>query len=265
MLNRRACVKDERAVAATNFTGHVISSFGGAVRLGPLKAGLNYKSADGGATGLRGGQAGEHHSADFTIFFFGADYFDDAPIRFDDWRPTPAAAQDAGDESDEDEDFEIENREAEGDESTDEQTPAIKADEFPKQLQQSEDFEQPLRRLRGKLFRALAPLGTQKPAHKSRNLLKDDDTDWAPAYYFTQLEIQLGVYLGLRLGWNAGETFDWLAGWFGFDPLDDDEPYADDLEEQLEKLPYWQLLSDDQKEEIRERLREGGGLPASPF
>ncbi|MCR9141749.1 MAG: hypothetical protein NXI24_05820 [bacterium] len=236
------------------FTATIESeSYGGAVRLGPVKGGINYKAPTGGALGLRGGKlSGSHHSADFAAFFFGADYFSDAPIRFDDWKPKPAGGETDGEDPDSDSDDFDENERTQAQDHEEAAAKVIAAAE-------TGELEQPVLRLREKLFRALSPFGTEKPAHKSQSLLKDDDTDWAPAYYFTQAEIQLGLFVGIRLGWNAGETFDWLAGWFGFDPLGDDEPYGDSLEDQLEEYPFWNTLSEEEKDAIRERLRQGGG------
>lgn len=259
-------------------------SYGGALRLGPVKAGAHYH-ASGEARGLRGGAVGTHNSADFTAFFFGADYFSDREIRFDSWRPKTEADAEAEAERQ----ALLENLPADASELTPEQIEALKeAGALPADFEagdlsdlsrlqneaanatdpdanadlpggETESPDRALLAVRGKLFRALSPLGTERPAHKYKSLLKDDTTDWAPAYYFTQLELQLGFFVGLRLGWNAGETVDWLAGWFGFDPLSDDAPYRNDLEEQLEKIPAWQLLSDEEKEAVRQRLREGGG------
>ena len=50
-------------------------SYGASARVGPLKAGLSYKSPEGFAGGLRGGEFGAHESSEFTIAFFGADRF----------------------------------------------------------------------------------------------------------------------------------------------------------------------------------------------
>ena len=239
-------------------------SYGGALRLGPVKAGLNYKAPTGGAAGLRGGKVGEHESADFAAFFFGTDYFSDEPIRFDGWKPASTRAT----ESDADTDDLAAGNAQSPDVPTQANAPAksairaaspTNATDASVETVDASAFEQPVLRLRDKLFRALSPFGTEKPAHKSQSLLKDDDTDWAPAYYFTQAELQLGAYFGIRLGWNAGETFDWLAGWFGFDPLGDDAPYGESIEEQLEQYPFWNTLSEEEKDAIRERLQQGGG------
>lgn len=263
------------------FTATIESeSYGGALRLGPVKAGVNYKAPGGSATGLRGGQTGEHYSADFAAFFFGADYFSDAPIRFDSWKPDPEPDSDDEDSDDADSDEPDATQDLEasaGDDSASSDATRGNskgarrdlrpATDTPAKVEEEEtvspaDYEEPLLRLRNKIFRAFSPLGTEQPAHKSQSLLKDDDTDWAPGYYFTQAELQLGLYMGIRLGWNAGETFDWLVGWAGFDPMNDDAPYADSIEEQLEQYPYWNLLSEEEKDAIRERLREGSGSGA---
>lgn len=255
------------------FTATVESdSYGGALRLGPVKAGGHYHAA-GEARGLRGGATGTHSSADFTVFFFGADYFSDRAIRFDDWKPKTEDGE-AQAELDELTPEQLEALKETGDisELTPEQIEALRAAGVlpadsrpgdgpvkPESANRQPSADVALLGARGKLFRALSPFGTERPAHKQRSLLKDETTNWAPAYYFTQLELQLGLFVGLRLGWNAGETVDWLAGWLGFDPLGDDEPYRNELEERLEQIPAYQLLSEEEKEAVRQRIREGGG------
>ncbi|MEQ9365093.1 MAG: hypothetical protein RIF32_12655 [Leptospirales bacterium] len=241
------------------FTATIESeSYGGALRLGPLKGGLNYKGPTGGSLGLRGGRIGDHESADFTAFFFGADYFSDAPIRFDDWKPE--SAPEPADNDDDDR-----SALAGADSTGSKKSQRGRASEATAPNIEVADPSEPVLRLRDKLFRALSPFGTEKPAHKSQSLLKDKDTDWAPPYYFTQAELQLGLYVGVRLGWNAGETFDWLVGWFGFDPLNDDAPYGAGIEEQLQEYPFWNTLSEEEKDAIRDRLREGGGTEGLLF
>ncbi len=247
-------------------------SYGASVRTGPLKAGLNYKSEDGASYGLRGGDAGRHYSADFTAFFFGASYFDDQEIRFDDWKPERDEADDEGVESDGDA--------GDGDESGEDgglfglpasqsssglANNAAAGEGRPANNDAQTANEDPVvLGPRGKLMHALAPFGTEEPAHRYRSLLKSDETDWAPAYYFTQLEIQAGLFLGLRLGLNPGELFDFLVGWAGFDPFDDDEPY-ETLEDRLSELPYWELLDDEAKQAIIKQLKEGGFEDGRPL
>lgn len=43
-----------------------------------------------------------------------------------------------------------------------------------------------------------------------------------PHPYWTQCEVQLGLLLSTRLGFNPGELVDFVLGWFGFDIYDDD-------------------------------------------
>jgi hypothetical protein len=45
--------------------------------------------------------------------------------------------------------------------------------------------------------------------------------DTAP-YYFTQLEVVVGLGLSARLGFNPGELLDFTLGWFGIDIYNDD-------------------------------------------
>lgn len=207
-------------------------SYGAALRAGPLKAGLSYKSPDGRSVGLRGGEVGESYSADFTAFFFGADYFNSAPIRFDSWRPPPPRDNDAPEPA--------------------EPGPA--------------DAETTARsRLRNKEFRALAPFGTEKAAHRARSLARDEDVDWAAPVYFTQIEITLGLYGGLRLGVNPGEFLDLLLGLFTIDLYADDEPYADPVERQLLENPMFRSLDPATRARILEQIRRGElSPPAGP-
>lgn len=42
------------------------------------------------------------------------------------------------------------------------------------------------------------------------------------SYCYLPIEISLGVYYGIRIGFNPHEFVDFIAGFIGFDPLDDD-------------------------------------------
>ncbi len=43
------------------------------------------------------------------------------------------------------------------------------------------------------------------------------------AYYYTQIEVVVGLGLSVRLGFNPGELLDFILGWFGADIYDDDK------------------------------------------
>lgn len=43
------------------------------------------------------------------------------------------------------------------------------------------------------------------------------------SYSFPPFECSLGIYYGIRMGFNLHELVDFLGGLFGYDPLDDDE------------------------------------------
>jgi hypothetical protein len=48
-------------------------SYGAALRTGPVKLGLNYKSREGRSVGLRAGEFGEFDDQDFSLFLIGSD------------------------------------------------------------------------------------------------------------------------------------------------------------------------------------------------
>jgi|JI10StandDraft_1071094.scaffolds.fasta_scaffold00964_38 hypothetical protein len=43
---------------------------------------------------------------------------------------------------------------------------------------------------------------------------------------FLPLEFSIGVYFGFRIGISVGEVLDFVVGFFGFDPMDDDFSYS---------------------------------------
>jgi hypothetical protein len=45
---------------------------------------------------------------------------------------------------------------------------------------------------------------------------------WTTNIVFFPIEISLGVYFGIRVGFNIGEFVDFLGGFIGFDPIKDD-------------------------------------------
>ncbi|MBX7056961.1 MAG: hypothetical protein K1X75_02770 [Leptospirales bacterium] len=225
-------------------------SYGLSVRAGPLQLGAAYKDAAGYSGGLRGGSWGQKFTAGFTALFFGADYLSSAPIRFS--PPGEAEAEEASDSAEESSDTAEAAPPSTQDAAASEDTggPAI-ADE-----NEAGDVT-PLLSLRHKEYRARAPLGTQMPAHLRRSLLKQEGEVFAPGSYFTQLDLSLGVYFGLRIGFNPGELLDLLLGFLNFDPMDDDAPYEATLEEQLLESPYFRNLDRATRQQILERVRSG--------
>lgn len=233
-------------------------SYGAALRVGPLKAGLSYKSAEGRSLGLRGGETGESYSADFTAFFFGADYFSSAPIRFDSWRPEPRETSETADKAQPAEEEKAADEVGEAD-TAGEVNEVIAADAANAATDADPAAPETTARsrMRNKEFRALAPFGTEKAAHRARSLARDEDVDWAPPAYFTQLEVSLGLYGGVRLGINPGELLDLLLGLFTIDLYSDDEPYADPIERQLLENPMFRSLDPATRARILEQIRRG--------
>lgn len=50
----------------------------------------------------------------------------------------------------------------------------------------------------------------------------EEEKDYAPAYYFTQIEVMIGIVGGIRFGFNPGELIDFLLGWTTLDIYGDD-------------------------------------------
>ncbi|MBI3395976.1 MAG: hypothetical protein HY042_09085 [Spirochaetia bacterium] len=156
-------------------------SYGLAVRAGPIKAGLSYKSPDGYAVGLRGGRAGSHQTEELTLLLFGSDSFK---------RKVDAPEKDQG----------------------------------PGKSQNAKD-QTSLPDPRQKEFDARSPFGTKKSMQKTKSVLKGK-TEFAPPYYYTQIEITVGIYFGIKLGINPGELLDFILGFVGIDIMGDDLPDA---------------------------------------
>lgn len=185
-------------------------AYGASVRAGPVKAGLYHKSADGAAAGLRGGDLGVHHDAEFAVLFFGADYFQKKPL---------------GD---------LETPSEEDSKTAEETDPSQTA-------------------LRGKEFRARSPFGTTQPAQKKRSVFKKKG-GFAPASYYTQLEVSLGIFFGVKLGINPGELLDALLGWTTLDIFRDDEPFETEQEKALRDNPLYDRLTDEQRQKLKEQM-----------
>ncbi len=78
--------------------------------------------------------------------------------------------------------------------------------------------------VRKKNFTARSPFGTKKSLRETNNVLKDKKpkTEFAPAYYYTQVEVNVGIYYGVRVGVNLGELLDFFLGFFTIDVMSDD-------------------------------------------
>ena len=211
------------------------SAYGVSARVGPLKAGAYYKAPAGFSGGLRGGRIGRHHSAEFTALFFGADYFSELALA--DLLPpaTPQGQAKAG-------------KGAEGEE----QEGAKKAKKAAGPALVTVQ--------RRKAFRARAPLGTLAPAHAKKNLLRSEDVFTVPAY-FSQVELSVGLFVGVKIGLNPGELLDFLLGWFTVDLYRDDAPYPDPRLEKLRKNPMFRDLDKKTQQRILQEMDGAQGFP----
>ncbi len=215
-------------------------SYGASVRAGPVKAGLQYKSADGFEAGLRGGDLGVHHGSEFTILFFGADWFQKAA-------PPETAESAAALPSESPSETAPAETEAPGPSSAQTPAPEIAADA------DSASTDPPLTTLRDKEFRARSPFGTTVPLYKKRSVFKKKG-GFAPATYYTQVEVTVGLYFGIKVGFNPGELIDALLGWTTFDLFGDDEPFESPQEKAFKENPLYNKLTDEQKAKFREQM-----------
>lgn len=213
-------VKNRIQDAADIFTFEVQSgSYGASARVGPLKAGFNYKDPSGYAGGLRGGYSGRQNSAEFTALVFGSDYHTAGPVE---------------------EYMEIEK---------------MHRDRIRKAKKELEEkYSENILYLRNKEFRATSPFGTKKNSAEYRSLLKESDV-FVTGHYFTQIEFSCGAYFGLKVGVNPGEILDFIAGFFFIDIYRDDAPYPDMRIRELQKSPYWQGLDSESREKIIQKLQ----------
>lgn len=238
-------------------------SYGVAVQISSVTAGVHYKDPTSKTLGLRGGKAGSFHSGGFTFLFFGGDYLDDSPLYFDQWKP--------GVKTDELEAIK-KARKAAGLKDD----PAAIKDLIPAATQEKINLNklkdsktdlqsEPILKLRGKSLRSRAPFGTEQPAYRHTELLKNEETSWAPGYHYTRLEFQVGAYLGIRMGFNPGEFLDFLVGLVGLDLYADDAPYKQmDLLKQLKENPQFKDLPPALQKKLLEEMQktlEEGNLP----
>jgi hypothetical protein len=60
-------------------------------------------------------------------------------------------------------------------------------------------------------------------------------------YYYTQMQISVGLYRTIRLGFNPGELLDFTLGWFGIDIFKDDLEAKKQKEKATKHSPVRQL------------------------
>lgn len=58
---------------------------------------------------------------------------------------------------------------------------------------------------------------------------------WQEGFQYLPIEISIGFYIGGRVGFNFGELVDFLGGFLGFDPMEDDY----DESGNLPKMDWW--------------------------
>lgn len=208
-------------------------SYGVSVRIGPVQAGLSYKSPAGKAVGLRGGHAGMHNTAQFTALFFGADYFTAEPMKDIDG-------------SEKDQPLNTANQ----------KKLPVGTEEFKKSGTEAVENETiGILKNRNKSYRARSPFGTLVPLYKKKHTLKTKGK-FAPASYFTQIDVSLGAYLGIRIGINPGELLDFLLGWFKIDIYSDDEPFVDSRIKKLKENPLWNSLDPATKKRLEQEMND---------
>ncbi|MBW7858929.1 MAG: hypothetical protein H3C43_11705 [Leptonema sp. (in: Bacteria)] len=182
-------------------------SYGASIRTGPVKIGLHQKSRQGKAIGLRGGSFDQFDDQEFALLFLGSDQlFDSKTI--------------------------AEKRESSQN--------TINTELNSIELQKQEIISKipSLIKLRKKEIQARSPFGTNLSFQKAQPVFKESKTKnrFAPIHHFTAIEATVGLYIGLKIGVNIGELFDWTLGWVGFDPFDDDLPIdLDKLIDQINK------------------------------
>lgn len=73
---------------------------------------------------------------------------------------------------------------------------------------------------------------------------------------FLPLELSIGVYFGFRLGISVGEVLDFIVGFLGFDPMDDDFSYSvyRELPAPTSQNKDWESKVDALDEKINRRL-----------
>lgn len=248
-------------------------AYGLSARVGPVKAGFYYKSPSGAAAGLRGGEWGKQHTAEFAILFFGADYHDAEPLK--DLLPKKKKARkkkgrksDANDKSGDDDAPESDGKKKK------ERSDNLLMPGFPLPgggasgsrggapggglpggLPGLPGGETRTLRLRRKNFRARSPFGTKQSAWKTSSLFRKKEA-FVSAHYFTQLEVSIGLYGGVKIGFNPGELLDFLLGFIGIDIYNDDAPYDDPRIEKLKKSPFWKTLDPERKKRLLRQYRK---------
>ncbi|MBL8021876.1 MAG: hypothetical protein JNM27_19535 [Leptospirales bacterium] len=227
-------------------------TYGASVRTGPIKFGMSYKSPQGLDAGLRGGDFGRHASAEFTAFAMGPDYFQKLP--FSDLGNEPAA-QDSESTPPEKEAKPADEGEQSVERAKQNGGEATRTEAANTEAGQDSEAEKAalLMRLRGKEYRVRSPFGTTVPLQQRKLVLKKRGS-FAPASYYTQIDLNLALYFGIRVGLNPGELIDAILGWTTIDIFSDDEPFESDQEKKLKENPLYNSLSEEQKQKLREQL-----------
>lgn len=224
-------------------------TYGAAVRAGPLKVGALYKDPSKPTYGLRGGYWGKYYTGGYTALFFGSDYFGTEPLEFG--------------ESGSDTKKEAE-KEAENVPIADPLAAMGGGDDENNGDDDPFSNDERILKERNKLYYVRNPFGTTKPLTKAGRIFKRNaydmslkkEDEWAPAYYFTQFEITVGVYYGVTLGVNFGELLDFILGIFTIDIMRDDD-VDDPLIRALRKHPLWDQLSDEEQDKMIQAVRSG--------
>lgn len=133
--------------------------------------------------------------------------------------------------------------------------PVIEPEENEENKEAAAESIQPevsILRLREKEFQARSPIGTPISLSEKKSVLKEPG--WISGYYYTQIEITAGLFLGIKIGINAGELLDFVLGWFTVDIFHDDAPYLGTRIRELQESPLWNELDDETKKKALEEL-----------
>ncbi|MCE9597228.1 MAG: hypothetical protein K8S54_04600 [Spirochaetia bacterium] len=251
-------IKNRERDALDVFTFEVqTKSYGASVRTGPVKFGLSYKSPQGFDGGLRGGDVGRHASAEFTAIAMGPDYFQKLPFKdlgneiVKAEQTGPVESQNSQEKTADTSTDKAQIQKVEGADKAQAQKDEITDQDDPSESASAKDAA--LMHLRDKEYRVRSPFGTTVPLQKRRLVLKQRGS-FAPASYYTQVDFNIALYFGLRVGLNPGELIDLILGWTTLDIFKDDEPFESDQEKKLKENPLYNSLTEEQKQKLREQL-----------
>ncbi|MDH5657276.1 MAG: hypothetical protein OEZ34_15295 [Spirochaetia bacterium] len=209
-------------------------AYGTSIRLGPIHAGLSYKSPHGKSWGLRSGHVGNHNTAEFTAVIFGSDYFTSRPMTLLLNKGIPSDSKDQSLLPSGTKELEL-------------------LEEFNPETEDGANIA--ILRQRGKEYRARSPFGTTVPLQKKKSVFKKKE-GFAPGYYFTQIDVSIGLYYGIRVGFNPGELLDFLLGWFKVDLYHDDEPFEDPRVRMIKNSPLWKSLDKKSQNKLLKEIQK---------